>query len=308
MGRWRIWSDPQVKELASKFVCVIEETFFLYPPARITNPPNPASTELFTAYAANAPKGTWRRNTKTYQGLYCMSAKGTFLAGNSGRQTAEQARELLGDGWSNWQVHALKRAWRSQPVPTDPLPIYGGDELAPGALKLQIAYRDLPRGKIRRPGETQLPNPYNLGWLDLSAAEAKGFVATGEKKEKVSQRVFDKLACEKLKDSVRGQMRGWNRSHLKDGALFTERIATSGSEITCRLTGSAELRNGDLTYTPTLHGLITYDSGSKTFTGFRLIAAGQRAGKGGANGRETDLGPAPMGVAFELFGEHKQGH
>jgi hypothetical protein len=54
-------------------------------------------------------------------------------------------------------------------------------------------------------------------------------------------------------------------------------------------------------YKAQLLGRAVYDERTQAFVEFELVSVGQRSGKGGANGRENDLGPAPMGVAFKLY-------
>jgi hypothetical protein len=278
-------------------VCVIEETYFLNPPARVTNPPRPRSTALFRRYVASSPIGRWPENTSTYQGFYLMSPKGGDLGGIFGIAKKEKAEALM--------LAALDKSKKSgatmRPVPNDGLAIYGGAEPRPGAVKLQLAYRDLPRGNVQRITSAYVRNPYNLGWFDLSAAEALSFRTDSRKPVAIPQRLFRKLATQALKDAVRGQMRGWDAAALTGGALCTQLFSRENNTRNYRLTGSAILNDGSRSYAPQLHGRAVYDETAKKFVEFELVAVGQRTGKGPANGRENDLGPAPIGVAFKLF-------
>ncbi len=280
---------------------MIEETFFLYPPDWLKNPPNPASTNLFKKYVANSPKGTFPKQTSTYQGLYCLGADGTYLSGKFARQSNEVARETLTTGLARWQEITGEGDFQPEPVPTNRLALYGGEELRKGGLKLEVAYRDLPRGKVQRPGNAQFPNPYNLGWFDLKPAEAKAIATNSREKSAIPDSVFRKLARTRLKDAVRGQMSDWEDGDIKDGQLFSQLVSSKGGIQTYQLSGSASMESGGLSFEPQFHGSATYDSSSGQFTDFRLIAAGQRSGKGGANGRATDLGPAPMAIALTLY-------
>ena len=229
-----------------------------------------------------------------------MTMDGGYLSGGAGRQSNANARALLQEGWREWE-QKQKTGSEGKPVPNNQLPIYGGEELTPGALKLRVAYRDLPRGKVERPGNAQFPNPYNLGWVDFTAKEAISLLPADGNKKVVPEKLFRKLALEKLKDAVRGQMRGWRDEDLKGGSLSLEKVSEADQVNSYRLVGSAELRRGGLSFSPTLFGSAAFDTRKQVFTEFRLIAVGQRSGKGSANGRETDLGPAPMGVCFELY-------
>ena len=265
------------------------------------NPPDPAATKLFKTYARNAPGGVLPQNSSTYQGLYTMLADGTYLSGRFARQSNGVAREALTSGLANYKRIASQRGYKPEPVPTDKLELYGGDPLRRGGLKLEVAYRDFPRGDQKRPGDWYFENPYNLGWHDLTPAEAKSFITTSRKPQALPDPVFQKFACKTLKDAVRGQMRDWKPNEIKQGALFTQLVGEKGSVKTFKLTGKVDFALGDLTFAPTLHGTASYDTGRGEFTDFRLVAAGQRTGKAGANGRATDLGPAPMGVGFKLY-------
>jgi hypothetical protein len=109
--------------------------------------------------------------------------------------------------------------------------------------------------------------------------------------------LFRKLATKKLKDAVRGQSGDWKPGDLKSGSLTTQRIAPR----TYQLTGDAHLQSGDRSYRAQLFGTVVLDPSANTIREFDLVASGQRAGRHGANGRENDLGPAPMGVAFRQY-------
>lgn len=280
---------------------MIEETFFLFPPDWLKNPPNPASTKLFQKYVASAPKGTFPEQTSTYQGLYCLGADGTYLSGKFARQSNEVARETLTTGLAQWQGIARDGGFQPKAVPTNRLALYGGEELRKGGLKLEVAYRDLPRGKVQRPGDAQFPNPYNLGWFDLTPTEAKAIVTNSREKMAIPDRVFRKLAMTRLKDAVRGQMADWNEGDLQRGELFSQLVSSKDDKQTYALSGSALMKSGELSFEPQFHGTATYDPASGEFTDFCLLAAGQRSGRGGANGRATDLGPAPMAIALTLY-------
>lgn len=280
---------------------MIEETFFLYPPNWLKTPPNPASTKLFKTYAANAPRGTFPEQTSTHQGLYCLTSSGEYLAGKFARQTNHVARETLTGGLSNFDKIATKRNYQTKPVPTNKLALYGGNPIRKSGLKLQVAYRDLPRGEVRRPGNAQFPNPYNLGWYDFTPSEARSFLSDSKEKVALPDVVFKKLALTRLKDAVRGQMNDWGKDDIKSGQLFTQLISDDGARQVYRLTGNAFLQKETLSFKPTFNGSFTFNTRVSEFTGFRLLATGQRTGKGHANGRSTDEGPAPMAISFTLF-------
>lgn len=275
---------------------MLEETFFLHPPEWLDQPPRPKSTALFRHYVKTAPD-LWPRNTSTYQGFYLMSPKGDHLAGSFGITREKEANEMMTAALKTWQATEAAMT----PVPDSPIALYGGKEPSPGGVKWQLAYRDLPRGEIERPSSADVQNPYNLGWYDLSATEAQAFLTDAEDPQPVKESIFRKLAVKVLKDAVQGQMSGWEESAMRRGTLQTQLVSQRDGTITCRLTGSVDLQEGSRRYTAQLHGRVVFEEAAKRFVAFDLVAAGQRTGKGPANGRETDLGPAPMGVAMTLF-------
>lgn len=280
---------------------MIEETFFLYPPDWLNNPPNPASTRLFKTFAHNAPGGTFPSGTPTYQGLYCMTADGGYLSAGFAYNNNRGSRSVITQGLAAWKRKVQADGLDPKPVPTDALDLYGGEPLQKGGIKLEVAYRDFPRGEVERPSGPRVANPYNLGWYDFSPAEARAFMAEGSEKQQLPDGIFRKFGCQVLKDSVRGQMGNWKEHEMQSGELFSQLTGQEGSVKTFALSGSASFKAGGNSYAPVFHGVAKFDTATGEFTDFRLIAAGQRTGQGGANGRSTDLGPAPMGVGFKLY-------
>jgi hypothetical protein len=301
MGRREIWSDPQIQKMTSEFVCVIEETFFLNPPPSVGQVPDPAATRLFRTYVGKAPYDLFPLKTTTYQGLYCLTDDGGYLSGKFARQSREEAREVLETGLKNWRQEIAGVNGEVKEVPKNRLAMYGGAELRKGGLKLEVAYRDLPRGDTRRPGNAQFPNPYNMGWFDLSPREAST-LATGEEGWKaIPSDLFRRLALTTLKDAVRGQMQDWRKEDLQSGELRVALVGRSGDEERYEIKGEAMLKRGPLSFSPTFHGRFSFDRARGEFTAFQMVAFGQRTGRGPANGRATDLGPAPMGIALTLY-------
>ena len=197
-----------------------------------------------------------------------MTADGAYLSGKFARQTNGVARDTLTRGLAKWKTVAADRGYDPKPVPTDSLALYGGEPLQKGGLKLEVAYRDFPRGEEERPGDWRFNNPYNLGWYDLTPSEAKHFVTSSRDQQALPDSVFRKLACKALKDAVRGQMRDWKPNELKKGALYTQLVSTKGAVKTFRLSGEVDFALGDLTFKPKLHGTASYDSSKGEFTDF----------------------------------------
>jgi hypothetical protein len=132
-------------------------------------------------------------------------------------------------------------------------------------------------------------------WLDFTPQESSAFAQNGKEKRQIPSAVFQKLAFTTLKDSVRGQCSAWRNGALQSGGMSVERIDQRQGTLTMRLTGSADLRQNGRACVCQLRGLASYDKRQRKFTRIKLAAAGQRAGMD-----RDDLGPAPMGVVFQL--------
>lgn len=283
-----------MQEISKNFVCVAEECFFLFPPEWVTNPPNPKSTELFKTYVKNAPP-IWDQDTTTHQGIYTMTADGEYLSGVFASPDVNRVRAMMRIGLGAFEEK--KAATESKPIPTNSLALVGGKQnTAPGEVKLQVSYRDLPRGELRRPGSARFPNPYNQGWFDLTRSEAQQFAAEGQ----VDKRLLTRLSIHLLKDAVRGQTSRWKPENFLSGNLKVNKVRTDNYLHYYQYSGKVELKDSNRNYHPELYGIGVYHSTEKRFLDFQLIATGQREGKSGANGRTTDLGPAPMAVAIRM--------
>ena len=63
-----------------------------------------------------------------------------------------------------------------------------------------------------------------------------------------------------------------------------------------------EQRSSDTGFAARLEGEAEWDAGAGRFTRFDLLATGPRWGTNQYNNRQDDLGPAPLGIAFQLAG------
>lgn len=217
-----------------------------------------------------------------------------YLSGKFASQSNTSARAILSEGWTKWSAYSA--AVGSATVPLNYSPVVGGLPASEKRVKLRISYRDLPRGNVKRPGNSQFTNPYNLGWFDISKQELKTIIT------KENDAVFKKLALATLKDSVRGEMHGWNTKDWKGGKLTARWFRQDGHLAFYYLEGYAQLFRDDtgLSYNPKIFGFVGFDHSKQDFRDLQLVAVGQRAGKGPSNGRDSDANAAPMGVAIRM--------
>jgi hypothetical protein len=262
--------------------------------------PNRDSTRLFQAFKRNAPASVFP-NGPTVQGVYCMSGDGDFLSGCFACASRDRAKRTIEDGWERWEQLVKTRGYQAKPVPQTPLDHTLAKSATKGHLNLEGAVRDLPRAEGAKPGRTEGQRfAYNLSWVDLTPDEARSFVTEAPEVQTVPAAILEKLALKTLKDAVRGQCSDWRKDALKEGQLHTQCIQRKPDRLTMRLTGFAKLEQPGRAYSCQLHGKVVYDTRTRHFLVFELVAAGQRSGKDQFNFRDDDPGPAPMGVAYLL--------
>lgn len=289
-----IWSDSEVQKFSRNFVCVIDDVFYLKPSIAV-KAKNLDSVRFFNTFTRTTPRGVWPTDTRTHQGLYVMTPECKYLAGRFASQTNTSARQILNDGWARWS--SQPQVTTSPAVPLDYQPVFGGLPISKNRVKLRITYRDLPRGQIKRPSSGEFVNPYNMGWYDISKSELKTLFS------KNNEAVLKKLALATLKDAVRGEMHTWSPNDWQGGSLTASWFRQEGQLAFYYLEGYASMKRQDtgLTYSPKLFGFVGYDFAKQEFRDLQLVATGQRIGKGPSNGRSTDLGPAPLGVAIRMY-------
>lgn len=230
-----------------------------------------------------------------------MTADGEHLSGSFARTSNAQARELVTTAWKSFERLARHRGWTPKPIPSNRFELTLGKPTQRGGIKLEIASRDLPRGNDRRPGNADWERAaYNLNWIDFSPDEARAFLTDSRDRVRIPQATLTRFAQDTLKDNVRGQC-GWQKGSFRDGQLFTQLIQEAGTTRTMRLTGYAIISGEGRVVGAELHGQADFDTRSGEFTRFDLVAAGQRQGAAGANGRSQDPGPAPIGFAYSLY-------
>jgi len=114
---------------------------------------------------------------------------------------------------------------------------------------------------------------------------------------------------------VHGEAFPFAIEHVKKAELSAKVISIDGEKVTVRLTGAVRnLKPATGAYNPynkrtvekdisndlKLSGWLVYDTSKKDFSSFKLLAAGQRSGADVYNSRWRDLGPSPIGFAFEM--------
>lgn len=281
-------------------MCVLDEAFLLGPPNWFNPdwvpPHDRESLKLFAKYRRTVPPGVIP-NGPTVQGLYFMTAEGEYLGGDFANTFLTQAKQLMNQAMGRFKQVS---PGAMMPVPLTRLDNTLGKAEEPGGLKLRTVTRDLPRGDNMKPGRNEMERcAHNISWLDLNSRQAAKFVTENTRKQPIESS-FLMVFAKTMKDTVRGQMSDWKPANLQDGKLWTQCVGIEGEVLKLRITGHAKFREGGNSYTAQIHGQATFNKSQRRFDAFELVSSGQRTGAGGANGRQGDLGPAPMGVAYRL--------
>ena len=230
-----------------------------------------------------------------------MTADGEYLSGYFAWAFRDRAKRVIEDGWDRFERISRQRRWNPKPVPRNRLDSALGKVRQPGGLKLEVAVRDLPRGRDTKPGRQRWQQcAYNIGWIDFTADETSLFVTSKKEKQRLPQSLLEGFS-HTLKDCVRGQCRDLDMNAPPTTAIYTECIESKANSLTMRITGRVDLRQPGKAYLCQLHGRVVYDTLRNKFTHFELVASGQRSGKCQFNFRKDDPGPAPMGVAYVLY-------
>jgi hypothetical protein len=310
-GRAQAFSDPTVIALTSeRFVPVAENC------SPLQRQPD-AKGEFFRLVAEQGHYAGRRYPTSTRQGYYAFTADGTVLAAANSREP-QRMIELLQQALQRWSVlsgdGALAAGGAGPGTYTPAQP----DRYPEDGLVLRQAARDLPREVDTRPDDWR-KRAWNLDYVWITAPEAAALVpparrigATGEAPAAVVRR----LARFHLRDFVRGEPSVWPESAIRAARLTSEVVDVAGERVRLVLRGEVRLRSvarwtrpedaedrvSDCGIDATLYGEAEWDGASGRFVAFDLLAAGPRWGTNQYNNRQDDLGPAPLGIAFELAG------
>ena len=280
------------------FVCAVDEVWRLQ---RGTD----AESRHFQAMADH---GHYGGGGGTRQGLYILTADGTFLA-SSNELSAEGALATLAEGLDAWAE--TKPAQRTLPADWDLERKRWEDSLPPDALILRSWNADLGEGAQRE--------RLNRDHVWFTRAEARGWLGEDPRpgdEHVVAATITDRLVQFHLVDNVRGQTLPFAKSETTGSQLRTTVTARDGDVVDFVISGetAAETdgtwRMGDNDWKPTerfprgvmtqIDGYGRYDLGAGRFETLTFTAAGTRTGRTNLNGRgPDDVGPAGIGWVFE---------
>lgn len=306
-----VWSDLRIQELAKHFVPVADEVYMLYPedPHNLGRVKDEPAHQLFKRFGESMPEGDWN-HPGTKQGIYLMGPEGEYLegrfaAGSDPADIAARMRRAL----ERWETLRKDQKYANKPVPEldEQLP----PQVAGKAMVLRVSLRDLkslaaPASTLRwRAGAFDDTNwtgfmqwAWNQNWIAFD--EPTAWIPRGKDEQALPDALVRRLCREVLVDNVRGQAPPWDAEHVKHAELFVRRVGAS-EPWRLEYRGAATMDAGEQAFEATLVGEAEWDSKTKRFVRFELVALGTRRGAWQFNQRERDKGPAPMGVALRLF-------
>jgi len=302
-----VFSHPEViQQITQAFVPVAEN-------CRHLRNQQDAKGEFFRSIAEQGYRVGQGLSPTTWQGSYLCTAAGELLASGN-PSDAHQALALI----QRASEHRSRRANQSTrpiiPESYEPDPEYEWAYPENGLI-LKGYVRDLPRES----GESDL-RKWNLDYVWFTQKEAASLVKEAAEIGQgypIPQPLILRLVRFHFLDTVRGESLRWRSEHVKRAEIFLTLEERKGEQVKLRLEGSVrneappsfELNpyNGKIVdmgrgIDLRLLGYLTYQKERQAFTRFDIIAVGLRWGATAYNDRFGDLGPAPIGFAFELAG------
>jgi hypothetical protein len=312
VGRRSVWSDPEVKRLAEKFVPAADEVGFLQ------RRPGPEG-DLFRKVAEQGHYAGRMKPTDTRQGIYATAPNGTLLASVNSNDP-RRMQEMLEKALAAWGGLPREARLPEAALEKSPKGRFRWESLYPeDGLALRVNSRDLERPSE---GADWRAHAWNQDYAWFRRDEARAFVPAEPKpgaKTDVPSALVRRLARCHLVDDVRGQTPPFEDAQVERATLSSEVVSVSDGKVTLRLSGETRAvargrwavsgfadmnapQEHERGYEARLLGKATWDLASARFTSFELLAVGPRWGATQYNGRSDDPGPAPMGVAFTLAG------
>ena len=296
---------PEVQALAARFVPVADEV------GRLQRD-EAADCRFFRSFCELGHYGGRTKPSSTRQGIYAVTAGGTFLASVNTRDPAAMTR-MLEQALARFDELPAKARSGERPA-LDPAAIRRFEDHYPETgLVLRVVTRDLPRAKVP---EGWRGAAWNVDHAWFRRDEVEAFVPAPEPgaEAALADAVLVRLVRAHFVDNVRGQTPALGAQHVLARRLVARTERVDGDVQVLTLAGHVKVeRRGTwatrghgpvapqtLGYDAALLGDARYDRAAKRFVAFRLLAVGQRHGATEFNQRDDDRGPAPMGIAMEL--------
>jgi hypothetical protein len=279
--------------------------YYLYPenPAQAARAAERDDHRFFKKFGESMPKGDWN-HPGTKQGIYMMGPEAEYLEGKfaaSGEPADIRAR--LQRALARWQSLREEKGYANKPIPTVPWSPPPGVE---GELILRVNVRDLPRGPGDKSGarihEVQSSGlwrdftkwAWNENWVAIESA--RSLVPSGNDVEQVNAELVKRICREVMIDNVRGQTSEWSAQEVREAYITMQLLGDGRIEYA----GKVKMEAGSRGFDAKLYGQGAWDADKRAFSSLDIVVIGLRSGNTQFNQRESDPGPAPMGVTLSL--------
>lgn len=310
-----MWRDERVLEQLQHFVPCADEVW------RLQNRDEP-DCKHFQSFCDDGRRLNGEGDTVTRQGTYCVTPSGVLL-GSANTRDPRRMAELLRTSLEKWKT--LSREERLLPFDPATIVIERPEDRYPvDGLVLRVVSRDLPRDPETRDPADWRTHAWNFDHAWFSRAEVERLVprefAVGATYE-LDAALTKRLVRLHLVDNVRGQTAGYADRAVKEARLSGTISAVDGNTVTIAITGRASQsdqrtdtddRTGDNAASDEpqrgvaveLLGSAVFDTESRRFTAFDLVAVGTRFGTTRFNQRHDDRAAAPIGFHLHLAVDH----
>ena len=181
-------------------------------------------------------------------------------------------------------------------------------------LVLCLGARDLPRQVDTRPPGLER-EAHNRDYIWFRREEMLSIVPDGVAVEDTypfPEGLTRRLVRYHLVDYVRGEAPPWPPDSVRDAAMTLTVTGMTLDWIDLKLSGHAQLLAEGEWYDgacrergldAVLLGNLRFDRRTERFARFDVVAVGMRWGGTDYNGRQDDLGPAPIGLVMTIAGQ-----
>lgn len=306
-----MWRDERVLEHLQHFVPCADEVW------RLQNRDEP-DCKHFQSFCDVGRRLNVEGGTDTRQGTYCVTPSGVLLGSANTRDPARMA-ELLRTSLEKW--NAMPREERLLAFDPALVEIDRAENRYPSdGLVLRVVSRDLPREP-----ETRGPNDWRTHAWNFDHAWF-----SREEVERLVPREFEvggafecdpalvrRLVRLHLVDNVRGQTLGYAERAVEVAELTATVTAIDGDAVALTLSGrgaqgdhrrdhGATSEDGPPSRGVDVHmyGNAVFDTATRRFTTFDVVAVGTRFGATRYNERHDDRAPTPIGFHLHLAADH----
>lgn len=312
IARRSVWSDEHVALLLGSFVPVADEVGRLQRGEDL-------ECRFFQAFAEQGHYGGRSEPSDTRQGIYAITPSGKLLASINTRSSGQVADMLVRALAAFAELPREERLLQTDPALRHDENKRYEARFPAGGVALRVTTRDLPRAEPEASRRNDWrPLAWNTDWAWLKREEVLALCAPEPEPAlgstwTLSADLPRRIARAQLVDIVRGQTGAFRDAEVERAELRVTLESLQDGVAHLRLEGSSrtqavgrwkvagferadedQTRGLDLVWL----GHARWDRDAQRLLELELLCAGTRWGATQFNGREDDLGPAP--IAFHL--------